>query len=191
MSRITIPTVETSAIAAKPFLAAVQAQLGMVPNLMKLIGHSPAALEGYLALSGALGKGKLNVPLREQIALAVAEHNGCDYCLSAHSYLGEHVARLSGAQISMARLGESANPGTQAALTFAGKVLESKGHVSDADLAALHAAGFGDAEAVEIVVNVALNVLTNYVNNMAQTEVDFPKVTARQFETPKSLASVL
>jgi AhpD family alkylhydroperoxidase len=92
MSRLSIPTVENAPEASKPLFAAVNKQLGVVPNLMKLVGHSPAALEGYLSLNGALAKGKLNVKLRESIALAVAEYNGCDYCLSAHDYLGRNVA---------------------------------------------------------------------------------------------------
>ena len=107
MSRISIPTVEQSAPAAQPLLAAVNKQLGMVPNLMKVTGHSPAALEGYLALSGALGKGTLSPALRERIALAVAEFNQCGYCLAAHTYLGKNVARLSVSELDAARDGHS------------------------------------------------------------------------------------
>ncbi|MBM3496832.1 MAG: carboxymuconolactone decarboxylase family protein [Armatimonadetes bacterium] len=160
-------------------LAAVNQQLGMVPNLMKLVGQSPAALEGYLSLNGALGKGKLNHRLRESIALTVAEFNGCDYCLSAHTYLGRNVAKLSDAEVGAARAGTSADPKTAAALQFARRVAETRGRVEDSDLAALKAAGFDEASIVEIVVNVALNVLTNYVNNVALTDIDFPEVSAR------------
>ena len=105
MSRISIPSVEQSLEASKPLLAAVKQQLGVVPNLMRLVGHSPAALEGYLSLNGALNKGKLDARLRERIALAVAEFNGCDYCLSAHDYLGRNVAKLSAEEIDAARDG--------------------------------------------------------------------------------------
>lgn len=179
MSRISIPTVEQSLEATKPLLAAVQQQLGVVPNLMKLVGHSPAALEGYLALNGALNKGKLDGALRERIALAIAEYNGCDYCLSAHTYLGLHVAKLSEADIAAARDHQSSDAKTAAALRFAFRVAADRGRVSDADLAALKAAGFDEAEVIEIVLVVALNVLTNYVNNVAQTTIDFPKVSAK------------
>jgi AhpD family alkylhydroperoxidase len=110
MSRLSIPSVEASAPAAQTLLAAVHKQLGVVPNLMKLVGHSPAALEGYLALSGALGKGRLGAPVRERIALAVAEANGCDYCLSAHSYLGLNLAKLPAAEVDAARDGQSSDP---------------------------------------------------------------------------------
>jgi len=179
MSRLNIPAVETAPEASKPLLAAVKKQLGVVPNLMKLVGNSPAALEGYLSLNGALAKGKLDVKLRESIALAVAEYNGCDYCLSAHDYLGRNVARLSDNDIDSARDGRAADERTNAALRFARRVAESRGRVSDTEIAALRNAGFDEAGVIEIVVNVALNVLTNYVNNVAQTDIDFPKVSAR------------
>ncbi|WP_374401613.1 carboxymuconolactone decarboxylase family protein [Niveibacterium sp.] len=176
MSRIAIPSVEQSPAATKPLLDAVHKQLGVVPNLMKLVGHSPAALEGYLSLNGALAKGVLSVQLRERIALAVAEFNGCDYCLSAHSYLATHVAKIDAAEIAAARDAHSADAKTRAALHFARRVAAERGRVSDADLASLRAAGFDDASVVEIVLSVALNVLTNYINNVAETDIDFPRV---------------
>lgn len=179
MSRISIPTVDQTLEASKPLLAAVQKQLGVTPNLMRLVGHSPAALEGYLSLNGAVGKGKLSAQLRERIALAIAEFNGCDYCLSAHDYLGRNVAKLNDAELGAARDGKSEDARTEAALHFALQVAQNRGHVSDAALAAVRLAGFDEASVLEIVVNVALNVLTNYVNNVAQTDIDFPKVTAK------------
>ncbi|MBH2010782.1 MAG: carboxymuconolactone decarboxylase family protein [Xanthomonadaceae bacterium] len=179
MSRISIPSVEQSLAASKPLLAAVQQQLGVVPNLMKLVGHSPAALEGYLSLNGALAKGQLDAKLRERLALAVAEYNSCDYCLSAHDYLGRNVAKLNGDEIEAARDGRSEDARANAALHFALKVLQTRGSVSDADLAALRLTGFDEASVIEIVATVALNVLTNYVNNVARTDIDFPKVSAR------------
>ncbi len=179
MSRISIPSAEQTLDASKPLLAAVQKQLGVTPNLMRLVGHSPAALEGYLSLNGAVGKGKLSAPLREQIALAIAEYNGCDYCLSAHDYLGRNVAKLSDTELSAARDGHSQDARSDAALRFALQVAKSRGNVSDADLAAVRLAGFDEGAVVEIVVNVALNVLTNYVNNVGHTDIDFPKISAK------------
>jgi len=179
MSRLSIPTVEASVEASKPLLAAVKQAMGVVPNLMKLVGHSPAALEGYLSLNGALAKGRLDAKLRERIALAVAEYNGCDYCLSAHDYMGRNLAKLSSGEIDAARDFHSEDPRAAAALRFARRVTELRGRVSDADLAALREAGFDEASTVEIVATVALNVLTNYVNNVAQTDIDFPKVAAK------------
>jgi len=179
MSRLSIPTVEQSLPASQPLLAAVHKQLGVVPNLMKLVGHSPAALEGYLSLNGALAKGQLDVKLRERLALAVAEYNGCDYCLSAHDYLGRNVANLNGHEIEAARNRRSEDARAHAALAFPLKVLQTRGRRCDADLAALRLAGLDEASVIEIVATVALNVLTNFINNVAQTDIDFPKVSAR------------
>lgn len=180
MSRIDIPSVEASPAASQPLLAAVHQQLGVVPNLMKMVGNSPAALEGYLSLNGAVAKGVLELGLRERIALATAEYNGCEYCLAAHTYLGKNLAKLDDAEIDRARDAHSADARTAAALHFARRVTAERGHVSDTDLAAVRAAGFNDAAIVEIVTNVALNVLTNYVNNVAATDIDFPRVALRR-----------
>lgn len=179
MSRISIPGVESSLETSKPLLSAVNKQLGVVPNLMKLLGHSPAALEGYLSLNGALAKGKLSVQLRERIALTIAEYNGCDYCLSAHDYLGRNVAKISDAEINAARDADSADSRTKAALHFALRVAQARGRVAETDFAAVRAAGFDEAEIIEIVSNVAVNVLTNYINNVAHTDIDFPVVRTK------------
>ncbi len=180
MSRITIQTADQSPAASLPLLEAVNKQLGVIPNLMKMVGNSPAALEGYLSLNGAVAKGVLPLATRELLALATAQFNGCNYCLSAHSYLGKNLAKLSDADMDQARDFHSTDAGTKAALHFARSVMASRGHVSDADLAAVRAAGFGDAAIVEIVTNVALNVLTNYLNNVAATDIDFPVVLANR-----------
>lgn len=177
MSRLAIPARADVPARSQPLLDAVEKQLGVVPNLFRLVGSSPAALEGYLGLNGALGR-SLDAKTRERIALAVAQANGCDYCLSAHSYLGLNLAKIDAAEIALNRAGHSADARADAALVFAGKVLESRGRVSDADLAAVRLAGFSDAQVIEIVANVAVNVLTNYINNVAQTEIDFPVVLA-------------
>jgi uncharacterized peroxidase-related enzyme len=140
------------------------------------VGNSPAALEGYLSLNSALGKGALDPKTRERIALAIAEINGCSYCLSAHTYLGKNVAKLDDTEIAANRNGLSSDPKAAAAVKFAARVAHERGHVSDTDLSAVKAAGYSNAEIVEIVLHVALNTLTNYINEVAQTEIDFPKV---------------
>jgi uncharacterized peroxidase-related enzyme len=180
MPRLPTPaSIEASPAAAQPLLHAVQKQLGVVPNLFRVVGNSPAALEGYLGLNGALGKGELEAATRERIALAVAEANGCDYCLSAHTYLGKNLAKLSEAEISANRNGSSSDSKAAAAVRFAVKLVKARGHVADADVQAVKKAGYNDAQVIEIVLHVALNTLTNYVNEVAKTEIDFPVVTAK------------
>jgi uncharacterized peroxidase-related enzyme len=175
MSRITIPTYQDAPAASQPLLDAVEAQLGVVPNLFRLIAISPAALEGHLGLHGALGK-TLDLKTRNRIAIATAQANGCDYCLSAHTYLGLNAAKLDEAEIALNRQGRSGDAKADAAVAFAYKVARERGKVGDADLAQVKLAGWSEAQIVEIVANVALNVLTNYVNNVADTDIDFPVV---------------
>ena len=181
MSRIPIPaSIEASPVSSQPLLQTVKKQLGVVPNLFRLVSNSPAALEGYLSLSGALSKGALPAPTRERIALAVAEINGCDYCLSAHTYLAKNLAKLDAAEITANRNGASNDPKADAAVRFAAKVAQARGHVSDDDVRAVKLAGYDDAQVVEIVLHVALNTWTNYINEVAKTEIDFPVVAARK-----------
>ncbi len=156
---------------------AVKGKLGLVPNLMRTLGQSPAALEAYLGFSGTLATGVLPGNVREQIALAVAETNACDYCLAAHSLLGKGAGLTADAIIDARRI-SAADAKTDAILKFAAAVVESRGLVSDAAVAAVRAAGASDAEIIETVAHVALNILTNYTNHVAQTVVDFPKAAA-------------
>ena len=175
MSRIPTPaTIADAPAAAQPMLQAVERQLGSVPNLFRITATSPAALEGYLGLNSALQKGSLEARTRERIALAVAETNGCGYCLAAHAYLGKTLAKLDDAEIEANRNGRSNDAKADAAVRFARQVVEARGHVDAAALETVRAAGYTDAQIVEIVAHVALNTLTNYLNEVLGTEVDFP-----------------
>lgn len=181
MSRIQIPvSIDAAPAASRPLLEAVKKQLGVVPNLFRLVANSPAALEGYLGMHGALGKDTLPAPTRERIALVVAEINGCNYCLSAHTYLAKELARLEDVEIQANRAGGSGDAKAGAAVRFAAAVARERGHIRSEDLAAVRAAGYDDAQVIEIVQHVALNTWTNYVNEVAQTDLDFPLVAARK-----------
>jgi len=131
-------------------------------------------------MSGALGKGALPAATRERIALVVAEVNGCSYCLSAHTYLGKHVAKLDDAEMTANRSGASNDPVADAAVHFAAKLTQERGRVSEADLAAVRLAGYTDAQLIEIVQHVALNTWTNYLNVAFATDIDFPVVEVRK-----------
>jgi len=179
MSRLTVPTRAASPAASQPLLDAVGRSLGVVPNLFRLVGLSTPALEGLLNLNGALNKA-LDARARERIAIAVAQVNGCDYCLSAHSYLGKNLAKLDDAEIAANRSGASNDPKADAAVRFAASIARSRGHIGNADFSAVKLAGYTDAQIVEIVQHVALNTWTNTFNNVFQTEIDFPVVTTRK-----------
>ena len=180
MTRIQLPdSIETAPAAARPLLEGVKQMLGSVPNLFRIAANSPATLEGYLGLNGALAKGSLKPQTRERIALAVAQFNGCDYCLSAHTYLGKNLAKLDDAEIEANRRGASNDPQADAAVRFAVKLVRDRGQVTDADVSAVKMAGYSEAEIVEIVAHVALNTLTNYLNEAFGTPIDFPVVSAK------------
>jgi uncharacterized peroxidase-related enzyme len=162
----------------KALLESVRGSLGVVPNLFRVTANSPAALEGLLNLNGALGKGTFNAKLRERIALAVAEANGCAYCLSAHSVLGQG-AGLTQQDIDAARLAQALDGRTAAILRFAHQIVDERGAIPNAALQEAKRAGLTDAEIVEVIGNVVVNLFTNYVNLVANTDIDFPVVTPR------------
>lgn len=156
-------------------LTAVQNQLGMLPNLFATLAHAPAALQGYMQLNSSLGSGRLTTRQREMVALVVAQANQCQYCLSAHSLLAKN-AGMSPEDITRARTGKADNDLDAVILKFAREVTRSRGAVADADFTAFVEHGLSPALMVEIVANVSVNILTNYINNLAHTDVDFPKV---------------
>ena len=175
MSRIEPINDDQATGKVKELLDAVNDKLGMTPNMMKTMARSPAVLQGYLNFSGALASGNLDAGLREQIALISAEINGCGYCASAHTAIGKLVG-LSEEAISAARKGRSSDAKADAALRFARIAIVNRGQVSEADVKSVRDAGFSEGEIGELIANVALNIFTNYFNEIAETEIDFPKV---------------
>lgn len=163
---------------AAAILGDVKKQLGATPNMFTTLAHSAAALGFYTGANAVLSTTKLSAQLREQIAVTVAGINGCDYCASAHTMLGK-MRKVSDAELAMNLQGKSSDPATQAVLTFSRKVVETRGHVTPADMQNVRTAGFGDAEIVEIIALVGLNIFTNYFNIATGTEVDFPHVSTR------------
>jgi uncharacterized peroxidase-related enzyme len=162
----------------KPLLDAVHRKLGVTPNMMRTMAQSPAVLKGYLDLAGALSAASVDARTQELIAIAVAETNGCEYCLSAHTAIGG-LFKIPAADLDAARDIRNANPRTAAMLRFARTVVATRGKVSDADVAAVRNAGATDAEIAEVIAVAALNVFTNLFNNVAGTDVDFPRVSPR------------
>ena len=171
MTRISALPIEQTAESVRPALEGIGKALGFVPNAFLTLAHAPSALSGYLALSQALGRGSLTARERETVALATSQVNGCGYCLAAHSLFASK-AGLDATAIGQARDGR-----LDAIATLARQITDSRGLVSDEQLAAARAAGLDDRRIVEVVAHVSLLTLTNYLNNLADTEVDFPAVT--------------
>ena len=178
MSRIPLVNPADTTADRQAILSEIHAAFGATPNMFRAVANSPAALKSMWGAFGALGGGDLPAKLGEQIAVAIANRNACEYCLAAHTVLGRK-AGASAQEMSEAQDGRSDDPKTAAALRFALAVVERRGQVEAAEVEALRAAGFDDGEIVEIVAHVALNLFTNYVNVALGVPVDFPAVRLR------------
>lgn len=177
MTILTLIDPATAEPRAKALLDGVHRKLGVTPNMMKVLASNPAVLGAYLGFSGGLAGGRLGAKLHEQIALAVAQANGCDYCLAAHSLLGT-AAGLDAGDILRARAGRASDARATAALHFAQKLITQRGRIGRDGIEAARAAALDDADLVEIIAAVALNLFTNYLNIAAATDIDFPPVPA-------------
>lgn len=175
MSRITLVDPANATGSVEQNLAEIKSAFGVVPNMFRAVANSPAALASMWGSFGALGGGRLGAKLGEQIAVAVADRNNCNYCLAAHTGLGKRAGATT-EEMAEAQAGRSADKRTQAALTFALRVVDKRADITAADIDALRAAGFDDADVAEIIAHVALNVFTNYINVALDVPVDFPAV---------------
>lgn len=179
MPRIPVANPAHTDATTQATLNSLKAKLGVLPNMFLTLAQAPAALQSYVALSGALAGGKLNAKQREQIALAVGEDNACGYCLAAHTVIGGMV-KLTPEEIAQARQGTAPNARDAALVQLAGRITATRGNLTEADVAAARKAGLSDGDILEVIGNVALNIFTNYVNHIAQTEIDFPPVAVKQ-----------
>ena len=162
---------------AADLLAQVHKSLGVTPTMTKVMANSPALLQGYLALSGAIAGGTLKPAVRERLAIATAQLNGCEYCLSAHTYVGANIAKVDAAELDRARRAESSDAHVAALLKLSNAIAENAGDVDDVDLKTARAEGVTDVEIGEIVANLALNTMTNYFNILAHVDNDWPVVS--------------
>lgn len=175
MSRLTALNPDEATGKTKELFDAVKNKMGMVPNMMRTMGNSPAVLESYLGFNAGLQHSAINPRLKELIAITVANVNGCDYCNSAHTFISQKIG-LESLAIADARSGKSEDRKTEAALVFAKQILETRGSVDDTDLSAIKNAGYTETEIVEIIAQVSLSIFTNYMNIISSTDIDFPKL---------------
>ncbi|WIX76576.1 carboxymuconolactone decarboxylase family protein [Amycolatopsis carbonis] len=165
---------------AAVLLAETKKNMGAIPNMAKTMASSPALLKGFLGLSGALAGGVLPAAVRERLALATAEYNQCTYCLSAHTMLGKKVAKLDADEIERARHADSADEHVAALLTLSDTIARGRGTMDETALKTAREAGVTNAEIGEVIGNLALNILTNYFNIVADTDIEFPVVRPHQ-----------
>ncbi|MGW0628639.1 carboxymuconolactone decarboxylase family protein [Streptomyces sp. NPDC002758] len=165
---------------AADLLAELKKSVVSVPNMAKVMANSPALLKGWMGLSGGLAGGVLPGAVRERLSLATAEYNRCTYCLPVHSFVSKRVAKLADDEIERARHAESADPHTAALLALSDAIARGRGTIDETAFKTARAAGVTDAEIAEAVGNLALNILTNYFNIVADTDNEFPLVTPHQ-----------
>jgi uncharacterized peroxidase-related enzyme len=182
MSRLPTPAIDEAPLASREMLRAAAERFGRVPNMVRLLSVSPAALRGYLGLLTALDDGALGVQTPARIALAVAEENGCQYCLSLHTDRARRRTGLDDAEITANRSGASNDPQAEVAVRFAAKLVRTRGVIGDDDIRALRTAGYDDGQIVEMVLHAGLNTLTGYLNKVADIDVDFPVIKTRKAE---------
>jgi uncharacterized peroxidase-related enzyme len=175
MARIKLVTSESANAEQKALLDAIQSQLGMVPNFLKVFANSPDALKAFLGLHGIANAGSLDPQTRERIALALAQQNSCEYCLSAHSAIGRK-AGLDNAEIAANRAGTSQDAKAAVAVKFARSLVEHTGEVTTAELLEMRNAGYSEADIVEVITHVGMNILTNILGKAGRVDIDFPKV---------------
>ena len=179
-TRIQTLNPETTTGKSKELFNAVEQKLGFIPNLIKVFGNSPATLQTYLSLGELTASGNFSNKFREQLALSIAEENDCNYCLSAHTAIGK-MNGLSEEEIVESRKANASDTKQQAGLQFAQSVTKNRGKVTSEEIKNVKEAGYTDEDILEIILNVVSNTLTNYVNHIAETEIDFPKVEAGKF----------
>jgi uncharacterized peroxidase-related enzyme len=173
MSRVNSISPDKANSEVKEIYREIEKKLGKIPNIFLNMGNSPAVLKGYAQLEQAANETHLDPKTREQIALVVGESNRCHYCLSAHSVIAKGKG-LDEQEIMQARQGKSKDPKSQAILNFTKAVVDNKGKVSNQDVASLKATGISDAELIDIILVIILNMFTNYFNNVTDPKIDFP-----------------
>lgn len=178
MSHISLIARNDATGATRDLLDQITSAFGTTPAMFRAVANSPAALRSMWGSFQALGEGTLGPALGEQIAVAVANRNKCEYCLAAHTGLGRK-AGLTDAALLAAQTGDADDPKTAALLRFALELVDQRGHVSDEQAEAVRRQGWTDPELVELIAHVALNLFTNYVNVALQVPVDFPVVALR------------
>lgn len=173
MSRLKKVPVEVAEGKTAELYTAIKSSLGGVPNLFQTLGNNPRALEIFLGIGGGLKGGLLSAAEQGSIALTVAQSNGCDYCLAAHTVIGG-MLKLSPEEMAANRKGTSTNKKTQSLIELTRQIVGEKGRVSDEAISSFRSAGYSDAHVSEVLLVVVQNIFTNYFNNLNKTEIDFP-----------------
>lgn len=146
----------------------------MVPNIFKGMAISTVTLNAFLKLDELISNGTFTAMEQEIVKIVVSQHNNCRYWLAAHtgSLSGQG---LTSEDIVNIRKGNASDPKHIALINYTGKVLETKGFVSDGDIEEFKNAGYSDAQAAEVTVIIAQKTLSNLFNHINDTDIDLPE----------------
>lgn len=174
MSYLPVQTLETAPEASKPTLEGTKKAFGFVPNLMAVFANSPAMVEAYSALAGHFEKTDLTATERQIVLMTNSRLNECEYCMSAHSTVSQ-MQKVPADVISALRDGsEIADPKLHALHVFTARINKDRGNVTQADVDAFLAAGYSEANILDVILGTGLKTMSNYTNHIAHTPVDAP-----------------
>jgi len=173
MTQFTVHTAESAPAESRPLLEGIRRSFGFVPNLFAVFAESPAALQGALAMAEAFSKSTLSPAEQQLVALAVSEANDCQFCVAAHSTIAKHMAKADPLSVDATRAREPlAESKLDALVTFTRQVVEQRGFVADAEVAAFMLAGYTKAQLIEVLLGVGMKTFNNYVDHIAHTPLN-------------------
>jgi uncharacterized peroxidase-related enzyme len=173
MTKFTAHTIESAPAASRPLLEGLQRAFGFVPNLFGVFAESPAALGGALAIFEAFSKSSLSAAQQQLVMLAASEANDCGYCVAAHSTIAKRMVKMDPALVDAARRrAQLADAKLDALVRFTRQVVEQRGTLADADVAAFLDAGYTRAQVVEVLLGVGMKTFNNYVDHIAHTPLN-------------------
>ena len=182
MSRLPLRTIENAPQEAQAALTAAEKANGFLPNLLRVLANAPVALETYLTVSGINARSGLSLAEREVVQITAAATHGCGFCVAGHTAIATKKAGLDGTTVEQLRgLRPVADARLAAVADFATAVIATRGRVEDAELDTFRAAGFTDANALEVVLGVSLATLCNFANNLGQPPLN-PQLEAFRWD---------
>jgi uncharacterized peroxidase-related enzyme len=189
MSRLPLRTVDDAPAAAKAGVEAAQKNNGFLPNLIRLLANAPVALETYQTVSAINARSELSLAEREAVQITAASIHGCGFCVAGHTAIAYKKIGLSENVVNALRNGDTVpDPRLNAVATFTKAVIRSRGNVLDDELKAFRAAGFGDANALEVVLGVSLATLCNFANNLGRPSLN-PELAQYAWHAPAADAA--
>lgn len=158
---------------SKTLIEQSKKNMGMLPNLHKVLAEAPATYETYNTAFSLFMKNTTFSPLEQQVVFMTANfENNCHYCVPGHTWM-MHAAKMPAEVIEALREGTPIpDPKLQALHDFAKGLLDNRGHIGDEKLQEFLDAGFTKRQALEVLTGLASKLISNFTNALAHTEPD-------------------